>query len=150
VPPGAEFGTETAEKLHEQRHLMNVMDHQCQTKSLDLAIAIDRAVTHLTVGGEVDLATADQLEVAGQEALTRPGNSTLVINMTAVRFMSAAGLGALVAINNSAGRCGQVVLLVEASRRVSRIIELTSLTDVFCATGATGATQRHLPSRPPM
>jgi hypothetical protein len=68
------------------------------------------------------VATADDLTAAGEHALTRYGVSTLVVNMAAVTFMSAAGIGALVSINNNAHRQGQVVIVVEASRYVFPVI----------------------------
>jgi anti-sigma B factor antagonist len=107
------------------------MDHQRHSTSLQLETVVDHAVTHLAVGGEIDVATADELTAAGEDALARPGVNTLMINMAGVTFMSAAGLGSLVSINNNARRRGQVVIIVEASRCVTRILELTTLTDVF-------------------
>jgi anti-anti-sigma factor len=113
------------------------MDYQRQGTRLLLEMVVDGEITHLTVGGEIDVATAAELTAAGERALTRHGVSTLVINMAAVTFMSASGIGALVCINNNAQQHGQVVILVEASRCVCRILELTALTNVFPVAGAT-------------
>jgi anti-anti-sigma factor len=107
------------------------MDHQRQATSLLLETVVEHAVTYLAVGGEIDVATADDLTAAGEHALTRYGVSTLVVNMAAVTFMSAAGIGALVSINNNARQHGQTVIVGDASRCVFRILELTSLTDMF-------------------
>jgi anti-sigma B factor antagonist len=109
------------------------MDRQRQARGLHLetVVAHDLTTVHLTVSGEIDVATADDLASAGGQALNRHGVSTLVINMAAVTFMSASGVGALVSINNNARQHGQVVVLVEPSRCVYRILELTGLTDVF-------------------
>jgi anti-anti-sigma factor len=112
------------------------MGHQCRAPSLQLEIVVDHDVTHLKVGGEVDVATIDELTDACEQALTRAGASTLIINMAAVTFMSAAGVGALVSINNARER-GQVVIVVEASRCVSRLLELTALTERFQLAGTT-------------
>jgi anti-sigma B factor antagonist len=116
---------------------MTVMDHRPQTTTLELTTVVDHDITHLTVSGDIDLATADDLTAAGNQALTRPGVSILVINMAAVTFMSASGVGALVSIQNNARRHDQVVVVGGAARCVSRMLELTSLTDQFRLTGVT-------------
>jgi anti-sigma B factor antagonist len=150
-------GIETSETLYAhldgrslstpfQRYFVTVMDHPCITKRLGLETAVDGGIARLSVDGDIDLGTAGEFEIAGLVALTRHGVNTLAINLTAVRFISAAGLGALVAINNEARRRGQLVLLAEPSRCVSRIIELTSLTDTF---SVTADTQNQLPAGPP-
>ena len=88
-------------------------------------------VTRISITGEVDYASADLLTAAGEDALSADGTGTLEISLAAVTFMSAAGIGALVAINNTARQHGQKVFVSDASRCVARLLELTALTEAF-------------------
>ncbi|HVV18003.1 MAG TPA: STAS domain-containing protein [Pseudonocardiaceae bacterium] len=85
----------------------------------------DDAATVLTVRGEVDMVTAPALEKEVDAAL-REAPALLVVDLTAVRFLSSAGLAVLV--NAQARATPDIVLRVVAnSPETLRVLELTGL-----------------------
>jgi anti-anti-sigma factor len=75
----------------------------------------------VTVRGDVDLATAPQLEAACRRA------GALALDLSGVRFMDSSGLRSLFRLR---GRNDSLVL-VAPSAVVRRLLALTSLTDTF-------------------
>lgn len=88
---------------------------------LDVQVRAQDGFEILTVRGEVDMASAPQLQAALEKA--REGGKTLVVDMTQVGFLGSAGLSALLIVSKSAPDQLRVV----ASREVARPIELTGL-----------------------
>lgn len=102
----------------------------------------------VTVAGDLDLIAARRLlswaeELLGQFA-TSPGEdgvddgrdagerlSRLVVEISGVAFIDAAGLGALVALQNRAARHQVQVLLKAAPAPVQRLLALTRMQDHF-------------------
>lgn len=88
----------------------------------------------VTVDGELDLSTADQL----QETLIRAvadGVGPLVLDLAALRFCDSAGLAVLVKIHNLLADEGGRLVLAGPSVAVSRVLELSGL-DQIIATAA--------------
>jgi anti-anti-sigma factor len=85
----------------------------------------------LAVGGELDARTASRFVLAGLQALAGRERTTLAVDMGRVSFISAAGIGALIAIRNHAALDGNVVVVTEPSRCVLRLLELAALTGAF-------------------
>ncbi|MFB7874560.1 MULTISPECIES: STAS domain-containing protein [unclassified Nocardia] len=88
---------------------------------LDVQVRAQDGFEILTVRGEVDMASAPQLQAALEKA--REGGKTLVVDMTQVGFLGSAGLSALLIVSKGAPQQLRVV----ASREVARPIELTGL-----------------------
>jgi len=84
----------------------------------------------LTVSGDVDIATVDQL-LGEARACLEGGADVCEIDLSGVTFMDSSGLGALVRIRNLAHDQSKQVLLTNIPARVSRLLEVTGLTDVF-------------------
>jgi anti-anti-sigma factor len=87
------------------------------------------AVVVLRVSGELDMATAPELDESVDTALRQPP-AVLVVDLSAVRFFSSAGLSSLIRTNEAAGeRTG--VRIVAASPVTRRPLEVTGLTDAL-------------------
>jgi anti-anti-sigma factor len=84
----------------------------------------------LRVAGELDLATADDFRASGIRAVGT-GRCTVHLDLSAVTFMDAAGVGALVAIGNHADALDGRVVLRRPSGAVRRILDLTGLRERF-------------------
>lgn len=82
----------------------------------------------LRVSGEVDLATAGDLE----KALTDAAGSSVVVDLTEVPFMDSTGLNALVngrrAIMDAGG---SIALVVTPESAVARLLDITGMGDVL-------------------
>ena len=85
----------------------------------------------ITVSGEVDLATAADLERALSEAMTGTEATTIEVDLAGVEFMDSAGLRVLVAARKQAEDAGRTLRLRSPHERVRRIIEITGLAAVF-------------------
>jgi anti-sigma B factor antagonist len=82
----------------------------------------------VTCGGELDLATADQLTDVVARVVLRPPRR-VVIDLTAVTFMGSSGLTVLVAAHNQLG--AERLRVVAASPALLRLFHLTRLDEVF-------------------
>jgi anti-sigma B factor antagonist len=97
---------------------------------MTIEIEFDEAGTTLSVGGEMDLAAADELAAAVDRALGS-GESPLIVDLSGVSFIDSTGLGALVRFQNAATAADRELVLQAPSERVLRILELTGLTSTF-------------------
>lgn len=79
-------------------------------------------VTVVCVCGEVDMSNVDQLSAALHGAVAA-GATRLMVDMTAVRFMSCAGLNCLVVGGMELGACGGQLSVVAQRNCVGRVIE---------------------------
>lgn len=94
-------------------------------------IAIDTASIEggviIAVTGEIDLLTADQLTEALATEVGR--HALVVVDLTAVHFLSSSGLAALALAHRAAVEAGHVLRLVAGNRVTLRPIQITGLAD---------------------
>jgi anti-sigma B factor antagonist len=94
-------------------------------------IAIDVSAINggviLSVAGEVDLLTADRLSEALSAEVER--HTLVVVDLTAVDFLSSSGLAALALAHRAAAEAGHVLRLVAGNRVTLRPIQITGLAD---------------------
>jgi anti-sigma B factor antagonist len=112
--------------------------HARNQESLAFGIDVVRRGRHarVTVGGELDIATAPALERTLIEQ-TRIG-TTLVLDLRELSFIDATGLGLLLRTNAHARRDG-IEFAVLPGPRVQRLLDLCGLTAQFSTLGP----QRH-------
>lgn len=81
--------------------------------------------------GRIDTSTVKTLADALSE-ITNNGRYRIALNLKAVTFISSAGLGELIATQNTCKKLhrGELVL-VEVPRRVSEVLDLAGLTPLF-------------------
>lgn len=79
----------------------------------------------LRLAGELDLASVAELCRAGADALKQHDCRQLVLDVAAVTFLDAAGLGVLVGLRTHAQRTGRRVALRGVPPRVARALKLT-------------------------
>jgi anti-anti-sigma factor len=101
----------------------------------------------LVIDGEIDCANAHDLATAGVAALEDPAVASLTIDLGAMTFCDAAGLGALIRIRNAAGRQDKVLRLGRRSGPFERLLRLSQLEAAFLpASGA--STMESVPMTP--
>ena len=93
------------------------------------SVAHRDGVAVVTVGGEIDLRTLDALKSAIAEAL-RDDATALVIDLSAVTFMSSGGLQVLVATHEKVGESARFAIVANGPA-TSRPIPLTGLDEIF-------------------
>lgn len=94
-----------------------------------LVVGIDREGDALAVraAGELDLATASLLEEALWQAFEQHGASSIVVDLTAVRFIDAAGLRLLTWAAGSSRENGHRLGIRCGAGAAQRMIEATGL-----------------------
>ena len=90
---------------------------------LDVAVRTENGTAIVTVQGEVDMASAPQLQAALEDA--QRGGDPLVVDMSEVGFLGSAGLSVLLVISEAAAPGAGLRVVV--SDAVRRPIELTGL-----------------------
>ena len=89
---------------------------------IEITTAVNGAWTMITVAGDLDMATAPELE-----AVCAPIDGRLAIDLSSVRFIDSSGLRALFAVNQAA----DPVALLSPSAVVRRLLSLTDMDQVF-------------------
>ena len=93
--------------------------------------AVGHWAVHVRVSGEVDLSSARGLTEALRATLDTPDLLAVVLDLTQVRFLSAAGLTALVRTLERAAELAVELHLVAGHRPVLRPLEVTGLLPRF-------------------
>ncbi|GLW89239.1 anti-sigma factor antagonist [Actinokineospora globicatena] len=85
----------------------------------------------ITLRGEVDLVTAPAVDAALRAGLAVPDVLVLVVDLSEVDFLAAAGLSALVAARDTAAARAIDLRLVADGRPVLRLLDVTGLRRTF-------------------
>ncbi|MDP1795594.1 MAG: STAS domain-containing protein [Acidimicrobiales bacterium] len=86
----------------------------------------------VTVNGEIDAASSGALRAGVKDAISS-GYKKVILDMAGVSFMDSAGLRALIDTQKLGENTGATVRIERASDSVSRLLEMTALTDRFMA-----------------
>ena len=81
---------------------------------------------HVTPRGELDIATAPQLEEAVSEATSLPV-AELVLDLRELTFMDSTGLRALAQANLKAEQAGTALSIWRGSHQIERVLEISGL-----------------------
>jgi anti-sigma B factor antagonist len=88
----------------------------------------DAGAVVVSLGGELDLRTSDGIAACLTELVT--GND-VVVDLTGLRFVDAAGIGALVGARVEADERGRTITLRHPAEKVATMLRLTELDKVF-------------------
>jgi anti-sigma B factor antagonist len=94
------------------------------SKPLELTIDNDGGSPRVIVAGELDLATAEQLE-AQLKQVESSEPATLVLDLRELEFMDSTGLRAVIAADARARDRGAKLVIVRAPEDVDRVFRLT-------------------------
>jgi anti-anti-sigma factor len=93
---------------------------------LKLSVAPGGDETVVTVSGELDMSTAEQLSDAVTDQL-RQGPTRIVIDLTQLTFCDSLGLGTLVVLSRTARNQQTYLLLRNPSPFFSRMLDVTGV-----------------------
>ena len=96
------------------------------TKPLDLRTEHDRGAPRLVVGGELDLASAEELE-SQLKQLEASEPELLVLDLRELEFMDSTGLRTVIAADARARERGARLVVVRAPEEVDRVFRLTRM-----------------------
>lgn len=84
----------------------------------------------VSVHGEVDLATAPELEAALERALS-PEAATLIVDLRGVSFLDSTGLALLVRHDRMAATAGGRMIVVKGPAQVQSVFEITRVSELL-------------------
>jgi anti-anti-sigma factor len=86
----------------------------------------------LVLAGDLDTASADDVRRAGLDLIAEAvADEAVLVDLIDVPFMDSTGIGALIALQNAADEAGLKLVLLDPSKRVTQVLDITHLTDVF-------------------
>ena len=104
--------------------------HPLPPSPFTICVLQDGSETAITLAGELDLATVDELEHTAR-ALRRAGSTRIVVDLRRLDFLDSTGLGSLMTLRNDAKRAGHSLKLVPGPRDVQRIFDLSGTRGLF-------------------
>lgn len=99
----------------------------------------------VTIGGELDLATAPQVQRALSAALVdlRPADPSMLVDLHRLEFMDTSGLGLLLRARKAAREHGSDLVLIAPAPRVRRVLSKTNLLQTFNVYPSVSAAPTH-------
>ncbi len=98
---------------------------------MELAEQLDSGTLTLQLSGELDMATVAAFQETVSARLAAPEVGEVVLGMSGLTFTDSAGLTALVELQEQADRDGVPLVLTGVSRQVRKLMEVTSLLELF-------------------
>ena len=95
----------------------------------------------LTLQGEVDIATVDDLRAVWYRVAEQEAPALIVIDLSEVTFIDASGMGLLVGVRNRQRSHGGNVQLRNAPECVTALLRLAGLLEVFMCPEASAGTR---------
>jgi anti-anti-sigma factor len=117
--------------LHGRRMVEYGFDHGGRSRmSLTVSTEQRPPVVVISVAGELDMATAPQLQTQITELLEQ-GHARLVFDLAEVSFCDSTGLSVFVRAKNSCDEMDGIVRLAAPQRGVLRILQVSGLVEVL-------------------
>jgi anti-sigma B factor antagonist len=109
----------------------HTLSHPPATTSLLIDRQRDEDSVILVVQGEIDIASARELENALQAAVASGSRSRIVVDLAALEFIDSAGLRALIQAQRHARANGRTLILRHVPPQAKRVIQISGLADLF-------------------
>jgi anti-sigma B factor antagonist len=109
-------------------------------RPLDVQDAVSAGRHILVLSGELDIASADQLEAMVRQ-ICDTATTEVVLDLSKLRFIDSSGLRAVLAAGEVCEEHGHEFVLVPGPRNIQRVFELTRLAErlPFRESGSQGA-----------
>lgn len=100
------------------------------TPQLDIDVQHNGEMITVRLTGEFDAATAPSVDAAVDAAAMTPGTE-VTLDLSGISFLDSSGLRSLLQLRERTTRAGATICITAASSVVTRLFELTGLTDQF-------------------
>ena len=99
-------------------------------QTFHVAESDEQGLAQISVGGEVDVATAPELREKLYEVIDR-GESPVILDLLAVTFIDSTALGVLIGAQERCRGRGTDLRIIVDNPRITKIFGITGLTDLF-------------------
>ena len=94
-------------------------------RTFDITTAIDDEAVHLTLKGELDYTTADELVDEATAHLERPGLRSLRLDCGGITWCDSSGLAAILNLHRACAARGVALCLENRAQHLDRVLQLT-------------------------
>jgi anti-anti-sigma factor len=101
-----------------------------EARGLDVDVVLDGSVAHVSVAGELDVATVPKLRAA-LAPLGRRADDVVIVDVAGLTFADASALGALVAAHTRLAADGARLVVGRPSPLMERMLSITGVADVL-------------------
>jgi anti-sigma B factor antagonist len=98
---------------------------------LELSISKVDSVSVATLKGTIVAGNDKDLLIAKAEELLNAGETRIIFDLGQVNYVDSTGIGALVHIHTTAERKGAAVKLLNLTKRIHDVLQITRLSTVF-------------------
>jgi anti-anti-sigma factor len=100
------------------------------TAHLSVEETTDAGDRVLVLAGEIDMATADKLRAATEQALAQ-SSDRVVLDFAGVTFCDSQGLSTLISLHREVGAAGRRLVLRNVGDFMARLLDITGLRTAF-------------------
>jgi anti-sigma B factor antagonist len=98
---------------------------------LELSISKVESISVATLKGTIVAGNDKDLLIAKAEELLDAGETRIILDLGQVNYVDSTGIGALVHIHTTAERKGAAVKLLNLTKRIHDVLQITRLSTVF-------------------
>ena len=98
---------------------------------VELSISKVDSVSVVTLKGTIIAGNDKELLMARAEELLEAGETRIILDLGQVNYVDSTGIGALVHIHTTAERRGAMVKLLNLTKRIHDVLQITRLSTVF-------------------
>jgi anti-sigma B factor antagonist len=98
---------------------------------LELSISKVESISVATLKGTIVAGNDKDLLIAKAEELLNAGETRIILDLGQVNYVDSTGIGALVHIHTTAERKGAAVKLLNLTKRIHDVLQITRLSTVF-------------------
>ena len=103
--------------------------HRMQSRRFRCEVVRDGTVVRITLEGELDIATAPEVEAALRDVADGPSSEPCVLDLRGLTFMDSSGLRTILSANGAARRDDRRLRLVAGPPAVQRVFEICGVAD---------------------
>ncbi len=98
---------------------------------LELSVSKVESITVVTLKGTIIAGNDKELLMSKADELLNAGETRIIFDLGLVNYVDSTGIGALVHIHTAAERKGAAVKLLNLTKRIHDVLQITRLSSVF-------------------
>lgn len=98
---------------------------------MSIAVDFDGSIARITLSGEIDYSTRDDLQRETSRALAGEHIKEIQVDLAEVTFLDSSGIRALLTLQKQASRGEKSVVLLNCNRRILEIFAISGFDKMF-------------------